>query len=182
MKTSKFTTQEIVLYALGMAVVFVATMYLKIPNGIDGYFNLGDGFILLFSSIVGPVGGFLIGGLGSALADVAGGYSYYFFFTLIIKGLEGIVVGYLFLRYGKKVRFIAYGCGCCIMVIGYFLAKWYLKGSMLIALSGVGENIIQSAVGYIIAIVCLPIVIKSISSSRFYKQLQRGEQHENIQC
>ena len=47
------------------------------------------GFILLFASIVDPLGGFLIGGLGSALADVAGGYAYYFFPTLIIKGLEG---------------------------------------------------------------------------------------------
>ena len=102
MKKKTLTTQEIVLYALGMAVVFVATMYIKIPNALNGYFNLGDGFILLFASIVDPLGGFLIGGLGSALADVAGGYAYYFFPTLIIKGLEGFVVSYLLAHYSIR--------------------------------------------------------------------------------
>lgn len=170
MKNKTLTTEQIVLYALGMAVVFVATMFIKIPNGIDGYFNLGDGFILLFSSIVSPLGGFLIGGLGSALADVAGGYAYYFFPTLLIKGLEGFIVAFLFQKYGNKVKWIAYFLGCSIMVIGYFFAKWYLKGSMLIALGGILENIVQSGVGYVIAIVALPIVERQFHRQRKLKK------------
>lgn len=166
MHKQKLTTQQIVLYALGMAIVFVATLYMKVPNGLDGYFNLGDGFILLFASILGPFGGFLVGGLGSALADVAGGYAYYFFFTLIIKGCEGIVVGWLMKKYGNRIRFVAYTIGCLIMVSGYFLAKWYLKGSMLIALSGVAENIVQSGVGFAISIIALPLVQKHFLSSK----------------
>ena len=80
-------TYEIVLTGLGMALVFVATMFIKVPNALDGYFNLGDGFILLFASFLNPFESFLIGGLGSALADVAGGYGHYFFFTkYILKG------------------------------------------------------------------------------------------------
>lgn len=71
------TIQDMVLTALGMALVFVATMYIKVPNALDGYFNLGDGFILLFASFLSPGLSFLAGGLGSALADVAGGYAYY---------------------------------------------------------------------------------------------------------
>ena len=67
-------TYEIVLTGLGMALVFVATMFIKVPNALDGYFNLRDGFILLFASFLNPFESFLIGGLGSALADVAGGY------------------------------------------------------------------------------------------------------------
>ena len=57
-------TYEIVLTGLGMALVFVATMFIKIPNTLDGYFNLGDGFILLFASFLNPFESFLIGGLG----------------------------------------------------------------------------------------------------------------------
>lgn len=34
-------TYEIVLTGLGMALVFVATMFIKVPNALDGYFNLG---------------------------------------------------------------------------------------------------------------------------------------------
>ncbi len=166
MKKKTLTTQQIVLYALGMAVVFVATLYIKIPNALDGYFNLGDGFILLFASIVDPLGGFLIGGLGSALADVAGGYAYYFFPTLIIKGLEGFLVAWLFQKYGEKIKWVAYALGSIIMVVGYFFAKWYLKGSMIIALGGVAENIFQSGVGYVIAIVALPVVKRCLHQKK----------------
>lgn len=156
----KLTTQEIVLTGLGIAIVFIATLYIKIPNALDGYFNLGDGFILIFSSILSPFLAFLVGGLGSALADVAGGYAYYFIPTLMIKGLEAIVVAFLFQKFSKKVQIPAYLLGAVIMVVGYFFAKWYLKGSAAIALTGVPENIFQSAVGIVIACVCYPIIEK----------------------
>ena len=68
---------------LSIAIVFIATLFIKVPNALDGYFNLGDGFILLFASILDPFLAFLVGGLGSALADVAGGYAYYFIPTLL---------------------------------------------------------------------------------------------------
>lgn len=170
MKKKTLTTQQIVLYALGMAVVFVATMYIKIPNALNGYFNLGDGFILLFASIVDPLGGFLIGGLGSALADVAGGYAYYFLPTLLIKGLEGLIVSALISKFGEKAKWGAYGLGCCIMVFGYFLAKWYLKESMIIALSGIPENIFQSGVGYVLAIAALPVAKRCLHQKKLNMQ------------
>ena len=55
----KLSTKDIVLTGLGIAVVFVATMFIKIPNALDGYFNLGDGFILIFASILDPFLSFL---------------------------------------------------------------------------------------------------------------------------
>lgn len=160
----KLTTKDIVLTGLGIAVVFVATMFIKIPNALDGYFNLGDGFILIFASILNPFLAFLVGGLGSALADVAGGYAYYFIPTLLIKGLEAIVVSALMTKYGKKAQLPAYLLGATIMVVGYFLTKWYLKQSMAIALTGIPENIFQSGVGVVIAFIVYPIV------SRIYKK------------
>ena len=50
MKTMK--VNDIVTAALGIALVFLATWLLKVPNGIQGYFNLGDGFLLLFASVM----------------------------------------------------------------------------------------------------------------------------------
>ena len=101
MKT-KYTTNEIVLTALDMALVFVATMFIKIPNPLDGYFNLGDGFLMLFAGVLNPFCAFLVGGLGSALADVAGGYAYYFIWTLLIKGVEAFLISELFHQFGPK--------------------------------------------------------------------------------
>lgn len=160
------TIQDMVLTALGMALVFVATMYIKIPNALDGYFNLGDGFVLLFASFLSPGLSFLAGGLGSALADVAGGYAYYFLPTLLIKGLEAVVVSCLIRRYGEKARIPAYLLGSVIMVTGYFLAKWYLKGNMMVAAAGIPENILQSAAGVAIAIVACPLIRRSLARSR----------------
>lgn len=163
----KYKTRDIVLTGLGIAIVFIATLYIKIPNALDGYFNLGDGFILLFASILDPFLAFMVGGLGSALADVAGGYAYYFIPTLLIKGLEAIVVACLMQKLGKKIQIPAYLLGAIIMVVGYFLAKWYLKGSMAIALTGIPENIFQSGVGIVIALICYPVIQKF---SQKYKQ------------
>ena len=75
MKTMK--VNDIVTAALGIALVFLATWLLKVPNGIQGYFNLGDGFILLFASVLNPFLAFMVGGVGSALADLSGGYGMY---------------------------------------------------------------------------------------------------------
>ena len=84
MKTMK--VNDIVTAALGIALVFLATWLLKVPNGIQGYFNLGDGFLLLFASVLNPFLAFMVGGVGSALADITGGYGMYALFTLLIGG------------------------------------------------------------------------------------------------
>lgn len=168
MKSSK-ETKNIVLAGLGMATVFVATMFIKIPNAIDGYFNLGDGFILLFASILNPFLSFMVGGVGSALADVAGGYAYYFFPTLIIKGLEAVVVSKIMMKYREsnandhKLQLLAYLLGAFIMVIGYFFTKWYMKGNVYVAAAGILENIFQAGAGVLIALVVFPIINKAFN-------------------
>lgn len=157
-------TYEIVLTGLGMALVFVATMFIKVPNALDGYFNLGDGFILLFASFLNPFESFLIGGLGSGLADVAGGYGYYFIFTLIIKGLEGMIVSLFMKSYTKAKQITSYVLGSAIMVFGYFIAKYILKQSWAMALAEIPANIVQGIAGIVIALVAYPMVKKIVQN------------------
>ena len=57
----KNETQELVLAALGSALVYITTMFIKLPNSIGGYLNLGDGFILLFAGFLHPFTAFLVG-------------------------------------------------------------------------------------------------------------------------
>lgn len=158
MKKNILTTKEMTVAALGIAVVYVATLYIKIPNALDGYFNLGDGFVMLFATVLSPWTAFLAGGLGSALADLSGGYAYYFLPTLCIKGLESVMISNLIHRYGNKVQKIAYLLAAGIMVSGYFFTKAYLKQSFAIAMLGVPENIVQSIIGMIIASLCFPTI------------------------
>ena len=153
--------KQIIFASLGIAIVFVATIFIRIPNTIHGYLNLGDGFILLFASILNPVFAFLVGGLGSGLADISGGYGFYFFFTLIIKGLEGLIVSYLIKNnQSSKIRILAYLLGSFIMVAGYLVADSIVNQSFWLGLVGVAGNVIQAAAGFLIALFGFPILKK----------------------
>ena len=158
MKTMK--VNDIVTAALGIALVFLATWLLKVPNGIQGYFNLGDGFLLLFASVLNPFLAFMVGGVGSALADITGGYGMYALFTLLIKGMEAVLVSWLVCRGRSSFRYVAYILGGLLMVGGYFLADAYINQSWQLSLTGIPGNLVQAAAGYVIALAAYPLLQK----------------------
>ena len=147
--------KQITQVGLGIAAVFCGTYFFIIPNQLGGYMNLGDGFILLFASLVHPLGGFLIGGMGSAIADIVSGFGLYAPFTLVIKGLEGFIVA----KYCHKInRYVCYLIGCFIMISGYFLVDWFLQGSFAIAITGLPTNLMQALCGMTIAVLLQRII------------------------
>lgn len=73
----KLDVKKLVVAALLASFACVATMIIQIPNGIGGYFNLGDCIVLLSGWLLGPVYGALAAGVGSALADLFAGYIVY---------------------------------------------------------------------------------------------------------
>ncbi|MCS7112885.1 MAG: ECF transporter S component [Nitrososphaerota archaeon] len=82
--------------SISTALVAIATLALQVYiPATRGYFNIGEVMVYTVALIFGPkVGGFA-GGVGSALADIISGYGYYAPATLIAKGLEGYIVGYV---------------------------------------------------------------------------------------
>jgi uncharacterized membrane protein len=77
------------------ALVCVATLVLVVSvPATTGYFNIGETVIYVAASLFGPIVGAAAGGIGAGIADLlvapqfAPG-------TLIIKGLEGGIVGFL---------------------------------------------------------------------------------------
>ncbi|MEG1474479.1 MAG: ECF transporter S component [Longicatena sp.] len=160
---NKISVNELVLGALGMALVFLATFLIKIPNGIQGYFNLGDGFIMLFACFVNPFLAFLIGGVGSGLADVVGGYGIYFIPTLIIKGVEGCMVAYVAHKYMNKANWIIYIIAGCWMVLGYLVCDSFINQSFALGLSGVLANLLQGGIGVVIAYISFPLISKIVN-------------------
>lgn len=149
-------TKKIVLSGLGICLVFASTLLLKIPNGFQGYFNCGDGVILAFASLVNPAFAFCIGGIGSALADIAGGYASYAIFTLVIKGLEAVLASVL-IKQDKNLWF-TYTISSLLMVTGYFVADSFVSQSMYIALLSIPTNILQGVVGVLIGRLLYPIL------------------------
>jgi uncharacterized membrane protein len=61
----------------------------------NGYFNVGEIMVYTSALLMGPYVGAFAGGVGSMISDLSLGYPYYAPGTLVIKGLEGFIVGYL---------------------------------------------------------------------------------------
>ena len=83
------TTVKIVQAALFTAIIFVFTMFVKVPVGI-GYIHLGDAFLYLYACMGGGWYALLAGALGEGLADLAGGFAIYAPATIIIKPLVAL--------------------------------------------------------------------------------------------
>ncbi len=87
-------TRKLVFTSLMTALVFVLTFSVKIPVPYtSGYIHLGDSMIYLSVMLLGPGYAAFASGVGSMLADIAGGYIQYAIPTLIIKALMALIMG-----------------------------------------------------------------------------------------
>lgn len=99
------------------------------------------------------------GGVGSALADLLSGYAHWAPFTLIIKGVMGLLIGLVSDFAKKQEKFftarnlLASAIGIIWMVFGYFIGGGILKSSFAVAATSIPENLIQGIAGAIIFLV-----------------------------
>lgn len=148
-------TKKIVLNGLMISLVCLATMAIQIPvPGTNGYVNIGDAIIFITSILFGPIPGMIAGGIGSALADILSGYTHWALFTLIVKGLEGYVVGFIINKFKNTSLNIILSTllGSVIMVFGYFVFGAYLSGGFGVSLLSVPSNCIQGVVSIFLAV------------------------------
>ena len=149
------------------ALILIATLLFKIPTGI-GYANLGDGFILVGAYLLGPAAVFPAA-IGSALADLLAGYPIYIPATFVIKGLMGLVAGFLLkndkVTFSRKI--IAFTLAELIMVAGYFGYESlpFMYGPAAAA-GSVIPNLGQAAVGILMGMILTAILEKQRRSIR----------------
>src|SRR5713226_5050817 len=88
-------TKTVAATAVFTAFVAAATMafVIYIP-ATKGYFNIGEVMVYIVAMLMGPYVGAFAGGVGSAISDAILA-PVYAPGTLVIKGIEGFVVGYL---------------------------------------------------------------------------------------
>ncbi len=143
----------IVAQAVIAALIAVATFLIQVPiPATKGYLNFGDIAIFVSALTFGPIVGGFAGGVGSAISDIASGYAYFSPFTLIIKGIEGLIAGLIANKISGKRDIIAVVIGGAEMVSGYFLAEFFGLSEGWAALSEVPFNILQVTVGGIVGI------------------------------
>jgi len=138
--------KKVIFSAVLAAVVFVITMFIRIPiPRTGGYLNLGDVLVLFGGLYLGPRWGTIAGGVGSAIADLVG-FPVFAPYTLVVKALEGFLAGAL----RKKAPWLGCLLGALIMVGGYFLTEAVLLAGAIGLSAAVVElpfNLFQGAVG-----------------------------------
>lgn len=143
---------QLSLMAIMAALVATGTLIIRIPNPMGGYFNVGDVMIFVAALTFNPIVGGFAGGVGSAIADMIG-FPAFVIPTLIIKGLEGTLVGLIANRKSAFRDILAVVIGGIEMVVGYFLVEAYpLQWGLGGALAEVPGNIVQIVIGGLVGI------------------------------
>lgn len=159
-----FTTKDLVLCGILMALTTVMTMVVQIPVvGSSGYVNMGDSVVLFTALYLGKKHGAIVGGLGSALADLISGYAVYAPITLITKGLEGFICGLIAEKVsGTAGNILGTIVGGIIMVSGYFIGEIFMFG-MKASMAAVGPNAMQATFGIVSALIIFAGVKKALN-------------------
>lgn len=172
--------------AMMTAMVMIATTFFKIPNAM-GYIHLGDGFVLLAAIILPKKYACFAGGVGAGLADIYGGYAVWAPWTLVIKIVMVLIVQLFFdfltkrASNGKHIakiagipfaEFFAYVLAVLWTVSGYYIAQGFISGNWIAPVADVPGNVLQAAVGSIIAIlVSVTLGKTSLGRSFYYRRL-----------
>ncbi|MGI6737093.1 MAG: ECF transporter S component [Anaerovoracaceae bacterium] len=150
-----------VMTAMMMCLILVMTILIRIPiPATEGYIHLGDCMIFLAVLLLGWKWGAVAAGVGSALADLIGGFVAYAPITLVVKAVMALVVG-LFISHALKhnagrgrlllMEIIGMVLGGAVMCGGYYLAESIMYGSWVTPLISMAMNTLQFVIGIVIA-------------------------------
>lgn len=160
-------TSKLVLTALMMCIIMIATMFIKLPIPFtQGYVHLGDAMIFLSVILLGKKHGAVAAGLGSALGDILGGFAFWAPWTLFIKFAMAFIFG-MFMeqkeegKIGSAAEFAGMIISCAVMVLGYYVAEGLMYGNWIAPLVGILWNIGQFAVGMVVAKVIAAALLRA---------------------
>lgn len=143
--------ETVALFAVLTALTAAITLMTVIPfPPTRGYFNLGEAMVFFSAFTFGWRAGAVCGGVGSAIADLLGGWGMFAPTTLVAKGTEGLVSGAIGRMNGGKPLAYVMGivCGGACMVTIYFLSEWLFLGFGLgPAIAEIPTNIAQVTIG-----------------------------------
>ncbi len=158
--------RKLVLAALFAALCTVMTLVIQIPTAMQGYLNLGDCAVLLAAWVLGPCYGGAAAGIGSMLADLLS-YPLYAPGTLVVKLAMGAAAGALFRamrgtqRRTLPAQLVSGVVAELIMTLGYFGYACLLLGEGLAAATSIPGNLVQGAVGLLLAVALYALLRRS---------------------
>ncbi len=147
-----WSASRVVVTGVLAGVIAVLTLVVRVPIApTRGYIHLGDVGVYFAAFAFGPVIGLLAGGLGTALADILGGYAHWAPASFLFHGAQGLVAGYLAFKGTRGLHLLGWLAGAVIVVLGYFAVGAVLYGAGP-ALTEVPMNVIQVVAGGVIGL------------------------------
>ncbi len=148
------STKQLCITAIMGAFVFLFTVLPKIPIPL-GYAHLGDAAIFLVVYYAGRMEGIIAGCIGSALADLIGGFPIWVIPTLFIKFI--MAESFWRIMPHKKDTSLrspqmagALIISCIVMAIGYTLFGSLLYGSLAVGLTSIPGLLMEGAVNIVL--------------------------------
>lgn len=153
-------TLDMVLSAMGIALVFVATLLLNIKLPITangGLVHLGTGMLFTFAILFGPKKGAIAGALGMGLFDLVSGWTLWAPISFVARGLQGYLVGKIAWSSGAAkhrtaFNVMAMAASVPIMLAVYYLGESILFKSWIVPLASIPGNLVQNVVGMLVAL------------------------------
>jgi len=133
------SARTIPMYAFYTGLVAVATLIFTIyVPATRGYFNVGESAVFTVALLAGGRAGAFAGGVGSMISDMLLGYYLFAPATLVIKGVEGGVLGLLASRQPRLTvgtwRLLSVLVGAGIFLTVFLLGSAYYTGETSITL------------------------------------------------
>lgn len=170
-----------------IALNFVVTYWIQIPiPATGGYINIGDVAVMFTALLFGPIIGGIAGGVGPMLADAFSPWVIYAPATLVIKGIEGFLIGFIANPKDCEGRIsyrdiIAVLTGGILIPFGYFIYEAFiLKLGTAVALVEVPGNFFQFGFAAIGSILLIGASRKNIIEAlpqvfnKIFIQIERG--------
>lgn len=163
----KPTARTVTLAAAMSTLVFIATFVPHIPIPL-GYAHLGDAVIFLLVLTLDHRTSLIAACLGSALADLLGGFPLWILPTLLIKAGMVEVVWRLLpaekMQAGMKRIVTALTLSSLWMALAYTLFGALLYGSMAAALASTPGLIMEGVLNTLLALVLLPVARRILAA------------------
>ncbi|MDU5511320.1 ECF transporter S component [Enterococcus gilvus] len=146
-------TKELTKLAMMTALTVTLSLLFIIPiPATKGFVTLCEVGIYASALLFGPSGGFLVGALSGGLIDMISGYPEWAIFSIIIHGLQGFILGYLYNKYpSKKSLAIGFLLASVFMIAGYAFATALLFGWPA-GLASIPGNSIQNIFGIAVTV------------------------------
>lgn len=170
MRNDHVSVRFLCVTAMMTALVCVMTAVPRIPIPL-GYAHLGDAMIVLAVMFAGKKEGVWAAGIGSALADILGGFPIWAVPTLIIKCVMALILGRAAEeRMSSPKTALAVFLSMAWMVFGYTIGGAVLYGGIAVGLSSTPGLAIKAVVNIIVAYAVGAVIEQSHIRERVFQK------------